>query len=69
MPARRRPRAEPKTPEELKDGSRLVRQVLEAIPPELDDKADAIVRTVIEGYANATDLAAKEAPSGEPSAE
>ena len=60
MPPRRRPTAEPKTPDELKDGSRLVREVLEAIPPELDDREDAALRKVVEGYANATDLAVTE---------
>jgi hypothetical protein len=37
-----------------------VRQVLEAIPPELDDRKDSIVRMVVEGYGGATDLAATE---------
>jgi hypothetical protein len=46
-----------------------VRQVLEAIPPELDDREDAVLREVIKGYANAANLAAKEVPSGELSAE
>jgi len=47
-----------------------VRQVLEAIPPELDDRADAIVRIVIEADASATDLAATEdAPREEQSAD
>ena len=54
---------------ELKDGARLVRQVLKAIPPELDDREDAVMRKVVEGYANAASLAAKETPSGEPAAE
>ena len=55
-------------PEELKDGARLVREVLKAIPPELDDHEDAVLRKVVEGFASAASLAAKEAPSGEPSA-
>ena len=46
-----------------------MRQVLKAIPPELDDREDAVLRKVVEGYANAADLAAKAAPSGEPSAD
>jgi hypothetical protein len=43
----------------LKDGARLVRQVLRAIPPELDDQEDAVLRKLVEGAAKAADVAAK----------
>ena len=61
--------AQPGDHSDLKEGARLVRQVLKAIPPELDDREDAVLRKVVEGYANAASLAAKEAPSEELSAE
>ena len=43
----------------LKEGARLVRQVLKAIPPELDEGEDAVLRKLVEGAAKAADVAAK----------
>ncbi len=54
--------AKPIERNELKDGAHLVRQVLKAIPPELDNREDAVLRKVVEGFASATDLAATEEP-------
>ncbi len=53
---------------DLKEGARLVRQILKAIPPELDEREDAVLRKLVEGAAKAADVAAKaddlERPSG-----
>jgi hypothetical protein len=57
--------AEPGDRSELKEGVRLLREVLKAIPPDLDDREDAVLRKVVEGMARAAALAAKEAPSSE----
>ena len=69
MPARRGPPARPKGSDELAEGVRLVRKVLKAIPPEADDRQDAVLREALKGMANAANLAAKEAPSEELAAE
>ena len=61
--------AKPTDRSELKDGARLVRQVLKSIPAELDESEDAVLRKLVGGAAKAADAASKEAPSGEPSAE
>ena len=44
---------------ELKQGARLLREVLRAIPPELDEPEDAVLREIVKGAANAADVAAK----------
>jgi hypothetical protein len=70
MPARKRPPSTPKTPEELKEGDRLLHEVLQAIPSETDDREDAVLREVVEGMASAADLAAgKDAAREQRSAE
>ena len=35
----------------------MVRDVLSAIPPEADDREDSVLRRVVEGMADAADLA------------
>ena len=60
--------AQPRDASELKEGARLVRQVLKAIPPELDDQEDAVLRKLVEGMASAANMAARSS-SGGPSAE
>ena len=47
---------------ELKEGARLVRQVLRAIPSELDEREDAVLRKLVEGAAKAAEVAAKDEP-------
>ena len=55
--------------DELAEGVRLLRKVLKAIPPEADDRQDAVLREAVKGMANAANLTAKEAPSEETSPE
>jgi hypothetical protein len=54
---------------ELKDGARLVREVLKAIPPAPDDREDAVIRAALKGMAKAVNLAAKAILPAESSAE
>ncbi len=61
--------AKPKDRSELKEGARLVRQVLRAIPPEQDDREDAVLRKLVEGAAKAADVAAKADEQERPSEE
>jgi hypothetical protein len=46
----------------LDEGTRLVREVLRAIPPETDESEDSVVRKVVEGIAGATELASDDGP-------
>ena len=43
----------------VEEGARLLREVLRAIPPELDEPEDAVLREIVKGAANAADVAAK----------
>lgn len=45
---------------DLEEGPRIVREVLEAIPPETDEPEDAVVRKVVEGIADVAEVAEKE---------
>ena len=45
---------------ELKEGARLLRQVLKAIPPELDERDDAVLRKLVQGAVKAADEAARD---------
>ena len=56
--------AESIEPDGLKEGARLLRQVLKAIPPELDDREDAVLRKVVEGYAAQPTWRRKSPPRG-----
>jgi hypothetical protein len=51
---------------DLEEGTRLVREVLNAIPPETDESEDAVVRRIAEGIASAAELALEGEPERNP---